>query len=619
MRIKIMLLVAICVFCGAQPWESIGPDGRFALVVAPDPIHQDSIYGIFGAMSDIRLELFRTPDAGDSWDTIGHYTGLTLHPATAETIFAAFGTGSFSDGIWRSNDYGLTFDFPPPIWFYMARGMVYDPVDNSRAYGWGDGLMRSTDGGATWVEIHILCSDSNFDGVAVDPVRNNRVYAWNFGGEFFRSNDYGVTWTLTHTFAESMSPDDVVIAYEDSTKIFAACWGGLAKSTDCGDTWENIALVEPPSNCIWVSEVSSEYVIIGGRYGVRISSDGGTTWALLGDSVTCEVEDFAVGPRGLIGEYWYIGTARFGIQRMPAIIFSEGPIISSYFPLDSVWVSLDSFDVFIDVHDLDGIDSTSVIFDVDGTIWTCAAPELWLADSGLIFRDEFLSGDTVHFELTSVSDILGNPSDMLPFEWTIFIDTEAPELTYRYPDSAEVVTGTDITAKIYAREDGSGIDSASFYVVFDSETLDISSLAVIIDADTILVHLPSTGIVIAPGDTIDVAVHFQDRATIGGANMLDASWSFSIEPTGIADAQMPISKSLSVYPNPFNASCLIESGVGVTIYNIYGDPVKSIDSFESGRALWNGRSECGEALPSGVYYLRQNAGDRLAKRLILLK
>ena len=612
------ILVLASVFCGAQTWENIGPAGKSGLVVMPDPVHQDSIYGIFGALSDIRLELLRTPDAGDSWDTLGNYNGGALHPATAETIFAAFGAGSFSDGIWRSNDYGGLFDFPPPSWMFMAKGVTYDRADPSRLYGWGSDLERSTDGGATWeVVMHSTPSGTYYIGAAVDPVRNHRVYAWNDGGEMFLSTDFGATWRSLHVFPESMSPADLAVAYDDSATIYAACWGGLAKSTDCGISWVNRPMESPPSNCVWVSEASPEFVIMGGGYGLKASSDGGATWSLLGDSVACEVLDFAVGPRAAGGEYWYIGTSRLGIERMPAIPFSEGPIVSNPFPPDEAWVSLDSFDVFIGIRDPDGIDSSTVRFDVDGTVFTCADDELWMTDSGLVFRDDFDSGDTLDFQLTAVEDVLGNPSEMTPFGWTIFVDTDAPELSFRYPDSAEVVDGSHIMAKFYARDDGCGIDSSSFFVAFDSETLDLSSPAVIVMADTYLVDLPTAGISPEPSETVDVHLHLADTPTIGEPNALDAAWFFSTEPTGVEEAEKPRRATLSAYPNPFNASCSIESSADLIIYDVFGNSIRSIAVDRSGHAVWDGRSDDGNPVSSGVYWVKQVGGS--SARIVLLR
>ncbi|MCK5833004.1 hypothetical protein KAH81_04955 [bacterium] len=636
MKYFLVILISISILTFAQTWEDIGPVGRSSLVVMPDPVNPDSIYTVLGAPSDIRLELFRTPDAGHSWDTLGHYQGGALHPATAETIFAALGSGSFSDGIWRSNDYGTTFDFPPPSWLFHADGAVFDPLDYSLVYAWGAEVIRSTDGGATWESVLSTPAGGTFGGVVVDPVYNHRVYAWDNAGEFFGSVDYGESWRSIFVFTESMSPNDIVVSHEDSSMLFAACWGGLAISRNCGLDWENHSLAEPPSNCIWASDISSDYLIIGGGYGVKISSDRGTTWSPLGDSITCQVLDFAVGPHPSLGDYWYIGTDRLGIKRIQAIPFTEGPIVSEFWPADSTWIACTDFDVFVRLRDADGIDSTSISFSVGGVAYDCYDDELCLSDSGLIFSTSFSDGDTLLFELTSVDDLLGNPCETLPLSWLAFVDRSSPRLNYRYPDSAEVIDDEEITAKLYFQDEGSGLDTSSFYAIFNSETLTLASPAVILDSDTFLVHLPTAGIEIEAGDTVWVEVSIQDKPDSCGPNVLNQSWYFSTYSIGIQDRNLPREYTISTYPNPFNSTVKVSINGSplpcialVEIFDLDGrrvDIISSVarnpikhdgDFFPSGRN--DGKNEFiwtpSPTITSGVYLIRATFSEQTASAI----
>jgi hypothetical protein len=84
------------------------------------------------------------------------------------------------------------------------------------------------------------------------------------------------------------------------------------------------------------------------------------------------------------------------------------------------------------------------------------------------------------------------------------------------------------------------------------------------------------------------------------------------------------------YPNPFNASTVIEfslaarSRASIEIYNILGQRVWSHQSEELAagfhRVMWDGESDAGKKLSSGVYFCRLSSGhDTATRKLLLLK
>ena len=84
------------------------------------------------------------------------------------------------------------------------------------------------------------------------------------------------------------------------------------------------------------------------------------------------------------------------------------------------------------------------------------------------------------------------------------------------------------------------------------------------------------------------------------------------------------------YPNPFNPLTSIqyalpEAGqVELVVYNIMGHQVRRLVSGrkEAGyhKVLWNGRDDSGREVPSGIYFLRVQAGEFIqTKRMVLLK
>ncbi|UCB51624.1 MAG: fibronectin type III domain-containing protein, partial [Candidatus Zixiibacteriota bacterium] len=84
------------------------------------------------------------------------------------------------------------------------------------------------------------------------------------------------------------------------------------------------------------------------------------------------------------------------------------------------------------------------------------------------------------------------------------------------------------------------------------------------------------------------------------------------------------------YPNPFNSETIIEyalaaeSRVRITVYNILGQRVKTLlDRVQpAGRhnLTWNGENERGDAVSSGIYFYRIEAGEfKNTRRMLFLK
>lgn len=84
------------------------------------------------------------------------------------------------------------------------------------------------------------------------------------------------------------------------------------------------------------------------------------------------------------------------------------------------------------------------------------------------------------------------------------------------------------------------------------------------------------------------------------------------------------------YPNPFNQSTLIEyklyrrAHVTVEIFNVSGQWIRSLvegeQSIGSYATEWDGRSDNGHELTTGLYYYRVAAGDHVkVKKMLLLK
>jgi hypothetical protein len=110
---------------------------------------------------------------------------------------------------------------------------------------------------------------------------------------------------------------------------------------------------------------------------------------------------------------------------------------------------------------------------------------------------------------------------------------------------------------------------------------------------------------------------------------------FSVEghaglSTGVTERHPAIARLGQNYPNPFNPVTTIEyetmahTRVSLRVYNVSGALVRTLvdQDLPAGahRVTWDGVSDTGQAVASGVYYCRLSAGDtREARRMVLLK
>jgi len=177
----------------------------------------------------------------------------------------------------------------------------------------GDGIYKSTDGGATWAHLG-LRDGQQIPAVIVDPHDPNRVFAAVLGHPYgpnaergvFRSTDGGKTWERVLYKDENTGAFDVVFDPSNAQTVFAVLWSGrqapweiggsfvlsgnngLYKSTDGGTTWRQITAGLPGATQglgriglgVSPSEPARMYAVAGADSGGALyrSDDGGEHW-----------------------------------------------------------------------------------------------------------------------------------------------------------------------------------------------------------------------------------------------------------------------------------------------------------------------------------------------------
>lgn len=113
-------------------------------------------------------------------------------------------------------------------------------------------------------------------------------------------------------------------------------------------------------------------------------------------------------------------------------------------------------------------------------------------------------------------------------------------------------------------------------------------------------------------------------------NEVWAVTNLSLSPTNVPDGRVPAPVALRSRPNPFSSSTRVSfttehrGNVRVNVYDVRGRLVRSLsDGFHpAGEHVvqWDGLTNSGSPTPSGVYFVRVDAGgSRLTERLVRLQ
>ncbi len=236
-----------------------------------------------------------------------------------------FWVGGADGGVWKTTNAGVTWEGQ---WqdenTYSVGALALAPSDHNvvwlgagegdprNSVSYGDGVYRSTDGGASWTHLGLEDTE-RIKRIVVDPRDADVAIVCAMGHEWgpneqrgiFKTTDGGETWEHTLFIDEDTGCSDIDIDLSNPRNVYAGMWtfrrkpwrfddGGretaLYVSRDGGDTWKKITTTpDEPMARIGLSVAQSrpnvvylitEYPTAGSLFR---SDDYGETWTMVND------------------------------------------------------------------------------------------------------------------------------------------------------------------------------------------------------------------------------------------------------------------------------------------------------------------------------------------------
>ena len=256
----------------------------------------------------------------------GRIADIVFHPNNDNIWYVAVGSG----GVWKTENAGTTWT---PLFdqqaSYSTGCITLDPQNpatvwvgsgenvGGRHVAYGDGIYRSKDGGKSWENMGLKKSE-HISKIIVHPNNSDVVWVaaqgplWKKGGErgVYKTTNGGKTWKRVLGNETWTGATDLLIDPRNPQLLYAATWdrhrtvaalmgggpgSGIHKSTDGGETWEELASGLPKSNMgkigLAISPQQPDVIYAAIELdrttgGVYRSADQGASWKKMSNTVS---------------------------------------------------------------------------------------------------------------------------------------------------------------------------------------------------------------------------------------------------------------------------------------------------------------------------------------------
>jgi len=234
----------------------------------------------------------RSGDGGKTWALLNQglpsraVTALVADPNDPSTVYAA--TEDWR-GVLRSTDGGASWDFyddQGEIYGANMTGLAYSRAEGGRLIaGTRDGRILTHDSsGGEW-ELRMGISKGAISALAVAGRDDEHVYAGTSRGIVIRSLDGGRTWEVLGQIPAQFQILGISTAPDNPERLFASAYGNgghrLWESRDGGQTWKSVQGLGLPRTSIGSPIILGQepyQMFVGGADGLFVSDNMGQTW-----------------------------------------------------------------------------------------------------------------------------------------------------------------------------------------------------------------------------------------------------------------------------------------------------------------------------------------------------
>jgi PKD repeat protein len=258
------------------------------------------------------------PFGDPSGANAGRVASISFDPTSSTTYWACAPAG----GLWKSINTGSSWTTNTDyLGVIGCSDVIFDPTNAQNMFlatGDGDagddpsiGVMKSTDGGATWNTTGLTWTPSQgrtIHKLLINPQNKNTIFAATSIG-LLRTQNFGVSWTTVisaNIYDVEFKPGDTTTVYAASNQFYVSTNGGSTFGAATGlpstGSVNRLAIAVTPANAAYV------YVLAGssansGFFGFYQSTNSGSSFVT--KATTPNLLGWASAGNDTGGQSWY--------------------------------------------------------------------------------------------------------------------------------------------------------------------------------------------------------------------------------------------------------------------------------------------------------------------------